>query len=71
MKYKERIDRKKYEKAVFDICLWDLQFYKTDFEGNEIKNKDGSIKLFTVVRDIDLSHISEYVEHEDLEEIKE
>ena len=70
-KYQERINRKQYENAVFDICLWDIQFSKKDEEGNTLKNKDGSIKLFQVVRDIDLSHISEYVKHEDLEEIKE
>lgn len=55
----------------YNIGVWDIQFYKTDDDGNELLNSDGSIKLFTVVRDIDLSHISEYVEHEDLEEIKE
>ena len=46
-------------------------FYKTDDDGNELLNSDGSIKLFTVVRDIDLSHIAEYVDHEDLKQIKE
>ena len=55
----------------YDICVWDIQFCKKDDDGNELLNSDGSIKLFTVVTDIDLSHISEYVEDEDLEEIEE
>ena len=72
---------KKYERdhffsnEDFNLSLWDIQFYKEDGEGNVLKNKDGSTKLFSVVGDsfdnIDLSDISEYVEDEDLEEIKE
>jgi hypothetical protein len=55
----------------YNIGVWDIQFYKKDDDGNNLLNSDGSIKLFTVVTDIDLSHISEYVEDEDLEEIEE
>ena len=55
----------------YDICVWDIQFCKKDDDGNELLNSDGSIKLFRVAVDIDLSDISEYLEHEDLEEIEE
>ena len=40
-----------------------------DEEGNEILNKDGSVKVFDAP-DLDWSHIAEYVELEDLEELK-
>lgn len=55
----------------YDICVWDIQFCKKDDDGNELLNSDGSIKLFRVAVDIDLSDISEYLEHEDLEEIED
>ena len=55
----------------YDICVWDIQFCKKDDDGNELLNSDGSVKLFRVAVDIDLSDISEYLEHEDLEEIEE
>lgn len=49
--------------------LWDVQFYKEDEEGNPLRSEDGGLKLFTVHRDVDVSHMSEYIENEDLEEI--
>tara|TARA_R100001440_G_scaffold64315_1_gene84963 strand:- start:1533 stop:1706 length:174 start_codon:yes stop_codon:yes gene_type:complete len=49
--------------------LWDVQFCKEDKEGNPLRSEDGSIKLFTVGRKVDVSYISEYIENEDLEEI--
>ena len=50
-----------------DIVVWDCTFYLYDEEGNEILNDDGSIKIFRAPN-LDWSHISEYVELEDLEE---
>ena len=41
--------------------VWDIQFYKVDEDGNELLNEDGSVKLFTQSRDIDLSWVSDSV----------
>lgn len=30
----------------YSIAVWDIQFYKIDADGNELLNKDGSVKLF-------------------------
>jgi hypothetical protein len=50
--------------------VWDIQFYKVDEDGDELRNDDGSVKLFTPTRDIDLSWISDSVYEKDVEEIK-
>ncbi len=50
--------------------VWDIQFYKVDEDGNELRNDDGSVKLFTPTRNIDLSWISDSVYEKDVEEIK-
>ena len=55
----------------FDIGLWDIQFYKLDENGNELTNKDGSVKLFTTKHDFPHHLIAELPDHEDLEEIKD
>jgi len=50
--------------------VWDIQFYKVNEDGDELRNDDGSVKLFTPTRDIDLSWISDSVYEKDVEEIK-
>ena len=45
----------------------DIQFYKVDEDGNELLNDDGSIKLFTQTRDIDLSWIADSVSENDIQ----
>ena len=50
------------------IGVWDCSFYMYDEEGNEILNEDGSVKIFQAPN-LDWSHIAEYVELEDLEEV--
>tara|TARA_R110001599_G_scaffold88958_2_gene235980 strand:+ start:3952 stop:4131 length:180 start_codon:yes stop_codon:yes gene_type:complete len=55
-------DDKKYT-----VSLWDIQFYKVDEDGNELLNDDGSIKLFTQTRDIDLSWIADSVSENDIQ----
>ena len=52
------------------IRLWDIQFYKVDESGNELTNKDGSVKLFTTKHDFPHHLIAELPEHEDLEEVE-
>ena len=52
-----------------DICVWDIQFCKKDEEGNELLNEDGSVKLFNLKREHDVSFIAEGTDHEDLEEV--
>jgi len=54
-----------------DIGLWDIQFYKLDENGNELTNKDGSVKLFTTKHDFPHNLITESLDHKDLEEIKD
>ena len=55
----------------YNIGVWDIQFYKTDDDGNELLNSDGSVKLFQLKREHDVSFIAESTTDEDLEEIKE
>jgi len=57
-------DDKKYT-----VSVWDIQFYKVDEDGNELLNDDGSIKLFTQTRDIDLSWIADSVSENDIKEV--
>ena len=54
-----------------DICVWDIQFYKVDEEGNELLNEDGSVKLFNLKREHDVSFIAEGTDHGDLEEVND
>ncbi len=54
-----------------DIGLWDIKFYKLDENGNELTNKDGSVKLFTTRHDFPHHLITELPDHEDLEEVKD
>jgi len=53
----------------YDICVWDIQFYKVDDEGNELQNPDGTVKLFQLKRDVDCSFIAEVTSEDELEEI--
>ena len=55
----------------YNIGVWDIQFYKTDDDGNELLNSDGSVKLFQLKGEHDVSFIAESTTDEDLEEIKE
>ena len=55
----------------YNIGVWDIQFYKTDDDGNELLNPDGSVKLFRHKYDHDVSFIAEGTTEEELEEIKE
>ena len=51
----------------YTVSVWDIQFYKVDEDGNELLNDDGSIKLFTQTRDIDLSWIADSVSENDIQ----
>tara|TARA_R110000772_G_scaffold247119_1_gene360901 strand:+ start:45 stop:212 length:168 start_codon:yes stop_codon:yes gene_type:complete len=51
------------------IAVWEITFYKVDEDGNELLNDDGSVKLFTQSRNIDLSWVAESVDADELEEI--
>ena len=53
----------------YGIAIWDLQFYKLDDEGNELKNPDGTVKLFQLKRDIDCSQVAEWFSYDELEEV--
>ena len=55
----------------YDICVWDIQFCKKDNDGNELLNSDGSVRLFQLKREHDVSFIAESTTDEDLEEIQE
>ena len=54
----------------YSVEVWDIKFYKVDENGDELLNDDGSVKLFSPTRDIDVSWISDSVYEEDVEEIK-
>ena len=54
----------------YNIGVWDIQFYKSDDDGNELLNPDGSVKLFRHKYDHDVSFIAEGTTEEELEEIK-
>ena len=53
----------------YDIGVWNIQFYKVDEDGNELLNGDGTVKLFELKREHDVSFIAERTDHEDLEEV--
>jgi len=57
------------KKENYDIAVWECTFYLYDEEGNEVLNEDGSVKIFDAPK-LDWSHIAEYVELEDLEEVE-
>ena len=54
----------------FDICVWNIQFCKKDEDGNELLNDDGTIKLFELKADHEVSFLAEGTDHEDLIEVK-
>lgn len=53
----------------YKVAVWSVQFYKVDEDGNELLNDDGSVKLFTQKRNIDLSWVSDSVYEDDIEEV--
>ena len=53
----------------YSIAVWDIQFYKVDEDGNELLNDDGSVKMFTESRDIDLSWVADSVYEDDVKEV--
>ena len=54
----------------YSVEVWDIQFYKVDENGDELLNDDGSVKLFTPTRDIDVSWVSDSVYEEDVAEVE-
>ena len=53
----------------YSVEVWDIQFYKVDEDGNELLNKDGSVKMFTQSRDIDLSWVADSIYEDDVKEV--
>jgi len=53
----------------YDICVWDIQFYKVDEDGNELQKPDGTVKLFQLKKDVDCSFIAEGTTEDELEEV--
>ena len=54
-----------------EILVWDAQFYKVDENGNTVCNADGSVKMFTIHPNVDVSFIAEYFDENELIEVKE
>jgi hypothetical protein len=50
--------------------VWNIQFCKKDEDGNELLNDDGTIKLFELKADHDVSFLADGTDHEDLVEVK-
>ena len=48
--------------------IYNITFYKCDEYGNEEKNADGNIKLYTSKQDVDLSFVNDWFELDNLEE---
>jgi len=55
-----------------DYCIgiWDCTFYKMDEDGNQLKNPDGTVKLFRA-DDVDMGYWADGIEEDDLSEIEE
>ena len=53
----------------YRVAVWDIQFYKVDDDGNELLNDDGSVKMFTESRDIDLSWVADSIYEDDVKEV--
>lgn len=53
----------------YTVSVWDIQFYKVDEDGEELLNDDGSVKMFTQKRDIDLSWVADSVFEDDIQEV--
>lgn len=53
----------------YSLAVWDIQFYKVDEDGNELLNDDGSVKMFTESRDIDLSWVADSIYENDVNEV--
>jgi hypothetical protein len=53
----------------YSVAVWDIQFCKVDEDGNELLNEDGSVKLFTESRDIDLSWLADSIYEDDVKEV--
>lgn len=53
----------------YSVAVWDIQFYKVDDDGNELLNDDGSVKMFTESRDIDLSWVADSIYEDDVKEV--
>lgn len=53
----------------YSLAVWDIQFYKVDENGNELLNDDGSVKMFTESRDIDLSWVADSIYENDVNEV--
>jgi len=48
------------------VGIWNCTFYLVDDEGEYIRNKDGSVRLYDSNNKIDYSTWSEYLTEEDL-----
>ena len=53
----------------YSVAVWNIQFYKVDEDGNELLNDDGSVKMFTESRDIDLSWVADSIYENDVKEV--
>ena len=54
----------------YSVAVWDIQFYKVGEDGNELLNDDGSVKMFTESRDIDLSWVADSIYEDDVKEVE-
>ncbi len=51
--------------------IYDITFYKCDEDSNMETNEDGSFKLYTSKKNVDLSYVNDWFNIEDLEEIEQ
>jgi len=52
----------------YDIAIWTIRFCKVNENGNELLDKNGTVRLFEAPN-LDFSYILKYANHSDLVEI--
>ena len=53
-----------------NVGLWDCMFYRTDDDGNELKDDEGKVIIFTAPH-VDYSYALDWITVDDLEEVGE
>ena len=57
------------KKEYNNIAVWDLTFYRTDEDGNELKDDQG--KIITYRAETDCTYLAEGLDIDDLEVVEE
>ena len=55
---------------MYNIAVWDIQFYKVAEDGNPLTDNKGNVQLFTSSRNMDFSWVAESVDADELVEVE-